>query len=234
MAKPKGKTTKEAPAGETGAPFGIAPEERQRMISEAAYFRAAARGFRGGNPVDDWLAAEAEINRLLPPPQKQKEEQAVYQRLREDLERRFSEMTGALNKESIRTAVERTVVELREVGGYTAETVNKVAETLKKDLASTADRMGPEWKKFSAKSADVFGVWRDRGRGFLASASAAVGEWLQEAGRHLERQTYRAGEMTASGTFQCQSCGQQTILQTSAHLPPCPHCRGIEFRRMAG
>jgi hypothetical protein len=41
-------------------------EERQRMIAEAAYFRAQARGFQGGDPVDDWLTAEAEINRSAP------------------------------------------------------------------------------------------------------------------------------------------------------------------------
>ncbi|MHB8534959.1 MAG: DUF2934 domain-containing protein [Sulfuricaulis sp.] len=43
----------------------ILPEERQRMIAEVAYFRAAQRGFNGGDPVDDWLVAESEINRRL-------------------------------------------------------------------------------------------------------------------------------------------------------------------------
>ncbi len=32
------------------------------QISEAAYFHAEHRGFKGGDPVADWLAAEAEIN----------------------------------------------------------------------------------------------------------------------------------------------------------------------------
>ena len=40
----------------------IGPEERARLISEAAYFRAQQRGFAGGNPIDDWLAAEREID----------------------------------------------------------------------------------------------------------------------------------------------------------------------------
>ena len=44
----------------------ISLEERQRMIAEAAYFRAMQRGFNGGDPVDDWLIAEREIERLLP------------------------------------------------------------------------------------------------------------------------------------------------------------------------
>ena len=41
-------------------------EGRHRMIAEAAYYRAEARGFREGDPVQDWLAAEAEIDARLP------------------------------------------------------------------------------------------------------------------------------------------------------------------------
>jgi hypothetical protein len=40
-------------------------EERYRMIAEAAYFRAEKRGFLGGNVAEDWLQAEAEIDRTL-------------------------------------------------------------------------------------------------------------------------------------------------------------------------
>ena len=40
----------------------IGPEERARLISEAAYFRAEQRGFKGGDPTADWLAAEREID----------------------------------------------------------------------------------------------------------------------------------------------------------------------------
>jgi hypothetical protein len=49
----------------------ISAEERRRMIAEAAYFRAMQRGFNGGDTLDDWLAAEREINCLLPGLQKQ-------------------------------------------------------------------------------------------------------------------------------------------------------------------
>lgn len=31
------------------------------MVAEAAYYRALARGFAGGNADEDWYAAEAEI-----------------------------------------------------------------------------------------------------------------------------------------------------------------------------
>lgn len=35
--------------------------DRNQMIQEAAYFRAEKRNFFGGDPAEDWLAAEAEI-----------------------------------------------------------------------------------------------------------------------------------------------------------------------------
>jgi hypothetical protein len=35
------------------------------MISEAAYLRAERRGFVPGHEVEDWLAAEQEVERLL-------------------------------------------------------------------------------------------------------------------------------------------------------------------------
>lgn len=43
----------------------ISPEIRYQMIAEAAYLRAEQRGFDGGDPLEDWLAAEHEVDLLL-------------------------------------------------------------------------------------------------------------------------------------------------------------------------
>lgn len=43
----------------------VAPEVRHRMIAEAAYHRAANRGFGPGAEVDDWLAAERDVDAFL-------------------------------------------------------------------------------------------------------------------------------------------------------------------------
>lgn len=43
----------------------VSAEERLRMIAEAAYFRAEKRGFDGGDCVNDWIAAESEVNAEL-------------------------------------------------------------------------------------------------------------------------------------------------------------------------
>ena len=37
-------------------------QNRQEMIAEAAYHRAEARGFAPGHELEDWLAAEAEVD----------------------------------------------------------------------------------------------------------------------------------------------------------------------------
>jgi len=50
---------------EAAPPHTVTPEERWRMVAEAAYLRAEKRGFSGGNPTDDWLAAEAEVDKIL-------------------------------------------------------------------------------------------------------------------------------------------------------------------------
>ncbi len=37
---------------------------QEAWIAEAAYYRAERRGFQGGCPIEDWLAAEREISAL--------------------------------------------------------------------------------------------------------------------------------------------------------------------------
>jgi hypothetical protein len=41
------------------------PERRRQMVAEAAYFYAEHRGFEPGHEVEDWLAAESQIDAAL-------------------------------------------------------------------------------------------------------------------------------------------------------------------------
>jgi hypothetical protein len=228
----KAKSGKKDLAGGDNPGQIISTEERQRMIAEAAYFHALERGFTGRSSLDDWLMAEREINHLLPTPQQQKEELAAYGKLRQAVRKILAEARGTVNAETLRQAFDRATDEIKKTGEYTTETVSKITATLRKDLASASLKMGPKWEAFTEKSADLFGVWRDRGSQFLAQAATAVGDWLQQAGTRLEQQTYRTGEMVDSGTFECTGCGERVVLQTPAHLPPCARCRQMEFRRV--
>lgn len=65
--------TRQAPARRRAAPrreaevtpAAIGPEDRYRLIAEAAYHRAQKRGFAAGGEVQDWLEAEAEVDARL-------------------------------------------------------------------------------------------------------------------------------------------------------------------------
>ncbi|HYQ70689.1 MAG TPA: DUF2934 domain-containing protein, partial [Gammaproteobacteria bacterium] len=44
---------------------GVDAAERQRLVAEAAYLLAEQRGFETGDPAQDWINAEEEVNRML-------------------------------------------------------------------------------------------------------------------------------------------------------------------------
>lgn len=54
-------TPQDAPAITWRGAFSL--EQREAMIRDAAYFHYAKRGYAPGHALDDWLAAEAEIER---------------------------------------------------------------------------------------------------------------------------------------------------------------------------
>ena len=54
------------PARSSAKKSSVVPaEQRRNYIEMAAYYIAERRGFAPGNPLEDWVQAEAEIDRLL-------------------------------------------------------------------------------------------------------------------------------------------------------------------------
>lgn len=53
------------PAAGSAARAAVSEDARRAMVAQAAYLRAERRGFVGGDEVEDWLAAEAEVDALL-------------------------------------------------------------------------------------------------------------------------------------------------------------------------
>jgi hypothetical protein len=43
----------------------VSEDTRRAMVAESAYLRAERRGFAPGGEVDDWVAAEKEVDALL-------------------------------------------------------------------------------------------------------------------------------------------------------------------------
>jgi hypothetical protein len=55
----------DAGAGQPDAHGRIDPEQRRALIAEAAYYRAEQRGFEPGRELEDWCAAESDIDSVL-------------------------------------------------------------------------------------------------------------------------------------------------------------------------
>jgi hypothetical protein len=229
-AKTASKTARPPAAGLASTPE-VSADERQHMIAEAAYYRALQRGFQGGDSIEDWLAAEREVNRLLPSARQQKQELEAYRKLRTAIGAVLGEARDSLSAETIREAFDKGRAQMRVLGEHTVETVDKVAASVEKDMIAAAQRLGTTLDGFSHKTADVFGVWRDRGQQFASQALRALGEWQREMAARATAHTYRSGEMAAAGELTCQRCGEHVTLTTAAHVPLCPKCRHSEFTR---
>jgi len=59
--KSKGGDSKDRP----GSSPALSLQERERLVAQAAYFRAEKRGFEPGCELQDWVEAEAEVLRLI-------------------------------------------------------------------------------------------------------------------------------------------------------------------------
>ena len=70
-AKPAATSKAKAPAAakpvraKAMKPAVIPLEQRRNYVEVAAYYIAAARAFAPGDPLQDWIQADAEIDRLL-------------------------------------------------------------------------------------------------------------------------------------------------------------------------
>lgn len=112
MATVKSQTA--TPAGAPASPITpITADQRYRMIAEAAYFRAQSQGFCG-DPAQDWLSAEAEIDRfLLQSGQSGLSPKQVFQQRLEaqlqELDTRFEnlKLQASLGKAELRTELEK-------------------------------------------------------------------------------------------------------------------------------
>jgi hypothetical protein len=209
------------------------PNKPDAQAQEIAAVEVRKIGEAGGWSTEEEIAAFERRRPDNPGAGRADDEVAAYEKLRQEVKRRLAEVRENVNAETVKDALDKASARMKEIGGYTAEALNKAAEALRKDLARTAQTLGPKWSEYSEKSADLFAVWRDRGTHFLGRAAVATGEWLQKTGARLEHQTYRTGEITYGGTFECASCKEMTVLAQSGRLPACARCTGTEFRRAA-
>ena len=162
------------------------------------------------------------------------EEQAEvsgYRRFYQSVKKKLSEAGDRINAQTFKTAVDKAVVELKDAGEYSAEAIKRMTQALRKDIASSAEKLGPNWEKLRSKTHDFFDIWQDRSTVFIGHAASELGEWLHNKGDKLEHHVYKAGELTYGGTFVCTSCNERLEIHKAGYLQPCPNCLKSEFRR---
>ena len=68
--------------------------------------------------------------------------------------------------------------------------------------------------------------------GFVQRMAQRAGSQLDSFATRLdERLTYKTGEVTGPGTLTCTQCSQQLSFEQATRIPPCPKCRGTNYRR---
>lgn len=171
MAQTQSESASRPPAA-AGAPaeaLRVTPEQRYHMIAEAAYFRAERRGFSGGDPAQDWLEAEAEVDRIL---------QAGGTAARP---------SGMTPKQAFQAALER---QLRELDTRLDELKLKASlaklelrSEYEKQLAAVADKRAAAQSRLNELRNRAEDAWED-----LKSGSEKAWEDMREA---LERMAAR-------------------------------------------
>lgn len=140
----------------TGEKAPFSPEQRYRMIAEAAYYRAEKRGFVGGDLCQDWLEAEAEIDRLLQQSSEPAEDEMATKQAFQKLEAQIKEwdlklaVLGAKaqgTKAKIRAKIESEIAVLSSKRAAAQTTLRKLRERTEGAWEDSQTGAGKTWEE---------------------------------------------------------------------------------------
>ena len=133
--------------------------------------------------------------------------------------------------------IERAAEKASELGELTKEEVENISAYIQKDLEDAGhylsdyvEKNGPQLENWikdelefaESQFAEVFATLADKTRielDALAERARQVGIW-------------RTGEITNVGVLYCQSCDEVLHFKKPGHIPPCPKCKGTEFKKV--
>ena len=126
--------------------ISVTPEQRYKMIADAAYFRAEKRGFVGGNVANDWLEAEAEIDLILQQQSDSKQAGASTKKaFQQRLEKQLKEWDAKF--ETLQAKAKKAKAEIR--------------ADLEKQIATLADKRASANKKIIELRHRTEDTWED-------------------------------------------------------------------------
>lgn len=133
--------------------------------------------------------------------------------------------------------IEKAAEKASELGELTKEEAEKIGSYIQRDLEEAGDYLseyiaenGPQLENWikdelefaETQFAEIFATLADKTRlelDALAERARQVGVW-------------RTGEITNVGVLYCQKCDEVLHFKKPGHIPPCPKCKGTEFKKV--
>jgi Na+/phosphate symporter len=132
-------------------------------------------------------------------------------------------------KENLDAAIEKA----SELGELSKEEAEKIGGYIQRDLEEAADYLADNGKQLSdwlkndlefaeMQFAEMFA--------FLADKTRLELDALAERAR--QEGVWHTGEITNVGVLYCQKCDEVLHFKKPGHIPPCPKCKGTEFKKV--
>ena len=135
---------------------------------------------------------------------------------------------------SIADAIDVAKHKTHELGLYTQEEINLIADYVMRDVEHVAQHatlseennsLG-EWLKFDIALLENFAL-----DAFMSVADKTRIQLTELALDAKQYHPYQSGEVASPGTFRCTACEKQIAFKSTSLLPDCPHCHGKHYSR---
>ena len=154
--------------------------EKNSMIAEAAFLRSRKRDYPG-DPLADWLAAEAEIEEALAAccqSENQDYEFSAYQRIGAELRRALEKAEESVNANTIGQALEKVTGQFRQMGELVPDAIDKASKSVKQEIAGTLGKLGYNWDNFRIKHSELLANWKDKGAHAINRTTKSFHDWI--------------------------------------------------------
>jgi hypothetical protein len=158
----------------------LTDEEKHNMIAESAFLKYRQRDFPG-DPVADWLRAEAELNDALAAYcrlEDVKQDLSVYHRMRTEVRRVLEKAEETVNADTVRQALAKVSADLRKTGGIIPESVERASKAVRQEIDDAISRLGHNWDSFRIKQSELLDAWKDKSNQTWSRTAQAFQQWL--------------------------------------------------------
>ncbi|MDA8137910.1 MAG: DUF2934 domain-containing protein [Desulfobacteraceae bacterium] len=158
----------------------LSEEEKLKMIAEAAFLKSRQRDFEG-DPVADWLSAEAELHDALAAKCRlEQEEQAfsAYHRIRMEVQRLLEKAEETINAETVRQALAKATADLRKAGDILPESIDRASKAVKQEIEEAIGRLGQIWDGSRIRPNELLSDWKEKGARSWHRTTQSFQQWL--------------------------------------------------------